>query len=156
LPGTCIGEPAPVTGDAVVRCGAMCRVLIVDDNADSAESLEMILQLLGHETLSLTDPRKALDVSRTFQPDLVFLDIGMPGMSGYDVARALRADSVAPAQVKLVALTGWGQPEDRRRSEESGFDYHVVKPAELKVIEQICQDVASHAPPPRTASRAVK
>jgi signal transduction histidine kinase len=156
LPGTRIGEPMPVVGDAVIRSAAACRVLIVDDNADSAESLEMILQLLGHETLSLTDPCKALEVARGFRPDLIFLDIGMPGMSGYDVARALRADSAAPPHVKLVALTGWGQPEDRRRSEESGFDYHVVKPAELKAIEQICLEVASHAPPSPAASRAVK
>jgi signal transduction histidine kinase len=156
LPNARIGEPVPVIGDVVVKSGAMCRVLIVDDNADSAESLEMILQLLGHQTLSLTDPRKVLEVAHSFQPELVFLDIGMPGMSGYDVARALRADPAAPAQLKLVALTGWGQPEDRRRSEESGFDYHVVKPAELKAIEQICSEVAAHSAPPRAASRVVK
>ena len=141
LPKERISATTPVVGDAVIERGAVCRVLIVDDNADSAESLEMILQLLGHATSSVTDPHDAVETARAFRPDLIFLDIGMPGMSGYEVARALRADG-ASADVKIVALTGWGQPEDRRRSEESGFDYHIVKPAELKAIESICREVA--------------
>jgi CheY-like chemotaxis protein len=92
------------------------------------------------------DPHEAVAVARDFKPDVVFLDIGMPGMSGYEVARALRATEGLPS-MKLVALTGWGQPDDRRRSAEAGFDHHLVKPAELSEIESICSAAAARAPP---------
>ena len=112
--------------------------------------------MLGHTTKSVTDPFDAVEAARVFTPDVIFLDIGMPGMSGYDVARALRTD-LPSAKAKLVALTGWGQPEDRRRSEEAGFDYHLVKPAALASIETICREVAAQAAPataPAATSRA--
>jgi CheY-like chemotaxis protein len=124
---------------------ATCRVLIVDDNADSADSLATILDLLGHPARSVIDPHEAVAAARDFKPDVVFLDIGMPGMSGYDVARALRATGDLPS-MRLVALTGWGQPGDRRRSAEAGFDHHLVKPAELSEIESICNAAAMRAP----------
>ncbi len=146
LPSSRIIVDEPSTEHDVSISATACRVLIVDDNADAADSLAMILDLLGHTTKSVTDPFHAVDAARVFIPDVIFLDIGMPGMSGYDVARALRTD-LPSAQAKLVALTGWGQPEDRRRSEEAGFDYHLVKPAALASIETICREVAAHAGP---------
>jgi signal transduction histidine kinase len=144
LPDSVLAPSAPPPERSTAMPEATCRVLIVDDNADSADSLAMILELLGHPAKSVTDPHEAVDVACDFKPDVVFLDIGMPGMSGYEVARALRAAQALPS-VKLVALTGWGQPEDRRRSAEAGFDYHLVKPAELSQIESICNAAAGRA-----------
>jgi CheY-like chemotaxis protein len=146
LPASRIIVEEPSTEHSASVSTTTCRVLIVDDNTDAADSLAMILDLLGHTTKSVTNPFDAVDAARAFSPDLIFLDIGMPGMSGYDVARALRTDLPA-AGAKLVALTGWGQPEDRRRSEEAGFDYHLVKPAALASIETICREVAVFAAP---------
>jgi CheY-like chemotaxis protein len=100
------------------------------------------------------DPHEAVAVARDFKPDVVFLDIGMPGMSGYEVARALRATADLPS-MKLVALTGWGQPDDRRRSAEAGFDHHLVKPAELSEIESICNAAAVSAPPLPDPAKAI-
>jgi signal transduction histidine kinase len=119
-----------------------CRVLVVDDNEDAADTLAMILQLLGHVTLCISDPHKVVDAVDAFAPDIVFLDIGMPGLSGYDVARRLRS-RVANQALTLVALTGWGQPEDRRRTAETGFDHHLVKPAELAAIQRVCNLVTA-------------
>jgi signal transduction histidine kinase len=118
-----------------------CRALVVDDNQDAADTLAMILQLLGHATHCISDPHKVVDAVDAFAPDIVFLDIGMPGLSGYDVARRLRSHAANDA-LTLVALTGWGQPEDRRRTAETGFDHHLVKPAELAAIQRICNGLA--------------
>jgi CheY-like chemotaxis protein len=118
-----------------------CRALVVDDNQDAADTLAMILQLLGHATHCISDPHKVVDAVDAFAPDIVFLDIGMPGLSGYDVARRLRSHA-ANDLLTLVALTGWGQPEDRRRTAETGFDHHLVKPAELAAIQRICNGLA--------------
>jgi len=113
------------------------RVLVVDDNADAAATLGTILQLLGHAAHCLNDPHEAVECVAAFAPEIVFLDIGMPGLNGYDVARQLRAHP-AGRSLTLVALTGWGQAEDRKRTAEAGFDHHVVKPADLATIQRIC------------------
>ena len=113
------------------------RVLVVDDNRDSADTLAMMLQLLGHATCRLYDPHLTAEVVHTFAPDIVFLDIGMPGLSGFDVARALRKTAEG-AHLTLVAITGWGQADDRRRTAEAGFDHHLVKPADMGAISAIC------------------
>jgi CheY-like chemotaxis protein len=118
-----------------------CRALVVDDNADAADSLAMVLQLLGHQTQCVSDPYKVVDAAESFLPQVVFLDIGMPGLSGYDVAKLLRQNA-SSKKTTLVALTGWGQPEDRRRTEEAGFNHHIVKPAELDALRHICETVA--------------
>jgi len=89
----------------------------------------------------VSDPYKVVDAFEVFSPQVVFLDIGMPGLSGYDVARLLRSNP-ASKKATLVALTGWGQPEDRRRTEEAGFDHHIVKPADLDSLRRICEVVA--------------
>jgi PAS domain S-box-containing protein len=103
------------------------RIMVVDDNADAADTLAMVLSLRGYEVRVARDGPSALDTARDFQPELVLLDIGLPGMDGYAVARALRSGP-AVNPLRLVALTGYGRDEDRRRSAEAGFDDHLVKP----------------------------
>jgi signal transduction histidine kinase len=105
------------------------RVLVVDDNLDSAESLAMVLTLSGHETMIAHDGASALEAAATFKPHVIVLDIGLPDLDGYEVARRLR-EAPATRKSKLVALTGYGQDEDRRRATEAGFDHHVVKPVD--------------------------
>lgn len=103
---------------------------------DAAESLAMLLRLDGHEVRVAHDGPGALAAAEADAPDLVFLDIGMPVMNGFDVARRLR-QRPGPERMLLVAMTGWGQEEDRRRSREAGFDHHLVKPAEPEVLHQL-------------------
>jgi signal transduction histidine kinase len=134
-----VGVAAPVQSAVNVRC----RALIVDDNRDSADTMAMMLQMLGHDTECIYDPRQTTDAVASFDPDIVFLDIGMPGLSGYDVARSLRAS--AGAQLTLVAVTGWGHAEDRRRTAEAGFDHHLVKPADMAAISGICNSLTPRA-----------
>src|SRR5262249_22425689 len=105
------------------------RILIVDDNQDAAKSLAVLLRFEGHDVAVVNDGEAALTAMQDFSPDLAFLDIGMPGMDGYDLCRRIRQQP-AFKKVLLVALTGWGQAEDRRRSREAGFDRHLVKPVE--------------------------
>lgn len=107
--------------------GAPLRILVVDDNEDSAESLAMLLELKGHDARTAHDGPRALAAAAEHRPDVVFLDIGMPGMNGFEVADRLRRQPET-RNVLLVAMTGWGQEEDRRRSKEAGFDLHLVKP----------------------------
>jgi CheY-like chemotaxis protein/two-component sensor histidine kinase len=103
------------------------RILVVDDNRDSADSLGMLLKFLGAEVCIANDGPAALEALETYQPSVVFLDIGMPGMDGYEVARRAR-QWCEDREVTLIALTGWGQEEDLRRSKEAGIDHHLVKP----------------------------
>jgi signal transduction histidine kinase/ActR/RegA family two-component response regulator len=110
------------------------RLLVVDDNRDAADSLALLLRLQGHEVRVAHDGPAALELAKTSRPDLVFLDIGMPGMDGYEVARRFRK-TPGLEKVVLAALTGWGQQEDRRRTTEAGFDHHLVKPPEPKAVE---------------------
>ncbi|MEO5622268.1 MAG: response regulator [Dokdonella sp.] len=144
LPRTDLGEipmPSSIPAPAIAQSGGQCRVLVVDDNQDAADTLAMMLQLLGHQAHCIYDPRAVVDAVDAFVPDIVFLDIGMPGLSGYDVARNLRAHPGGDSLI-LVAVTGWGQPEDRRRTAENGFDHHLVKPADLAEIQRICNSFA--------------
>jgi PAS domain S-box-containing protein len=105
------------------------RVLVVDDNRDAAAALELLVKSLGHETCVVFDGAQALEKAGEFRPDVVFLDIGMPGLDGYEVARQLRALKKGP--LRIVAVTGWGQDADKRRSHEAGFDLHLVKPVDV-------------------------
>ena len=122
------------------------RALVVDDNRDAADTLAMMLELMGLQVRRLYGPLAVEAEFTAFAPDVVFLDVGMPGRSGYDVARALRA-MPAGRGVLLVAVTGWGQPEDRKRTQAAGFDQHLVKPPELEAIRDICSGLAQRAPP---------
>jgi two-component system CheB/CheR fusion protein len=112
------------------------RVLVVDDSRDSADSLGILLRHLGAETQVVYDGIAALEALRSFQPSVVFLDIGMPGMDGYETARRLRATPEG-RDVSLVALTGWGQDEDRRRSKAEGFARHLLKPVDAEALRGI-------------------
>ena len=112
------------------------RVLVVDDNADAAMTLDMLLRSLGHETHVVHDGHAACEAVGQFRPDIVLLDIGMPGLDGYEVARRLRA-LPGTAGCMLVAVTGWGQENDRRRAREAGFDRHLVKPVDPEEIEAL-------------------
>jgi PAS domain S-box-containing protein len=123
-------------GGAVVGAAPRRRIIVVDDNVDAAESLAMLLRMEGHDVRVAHDGPAALSAVEANPPDLVFLDIGMPVMNGYDVARQLRRQPGLENLV-LVAMTGWGQEEDRRRSQEAGFDHHLVKPAEPEALRQL-------------------
>ena len=113
-----------------------CSVLVVDDNRDAAESLSMLLRLLGaHVTIATSGP-EALVVVGECKPAVVLLDLGMPGMDGYEVARRLRADP-QHRDVMIVALTGWGQEEDRRRTGQAGFDLHLTKPTDVGTLQSL-------------------
>ena len=112
------------------------RVLVVDDNKDAADSLGMLLEFLGAEVRVVHDGFAALEALDTFHPAVVLLDLGMPGMNGLEVAKRMRDDPRVKGAT-LVALTGWGQREDRRRTSEAGFDYHLVKPADLGTLQSI-------------------
>jgi CheY-like chemotaxis protein len=120
------------------RGGRKRRILVVDDNLDGAESLAMLLKFSGHETHTAGDGYGALQAVSEFRPDVVLLDIGLPGMSGYDVCRALRQQPDGN-DLMLIAVTGWGQDDDRQRSLDAGFDLHVVKPVDLKALLKMIQ-----------------
>jgi CheY-like chemotaxis protein len=126
-------------GDAA-RVGSIAvaprKVLIVDDNRDAAETLAMAVQMGGHEVRLAHDGLQALDVARQYDPSVVFLDIGMPGMNGYETAGRLRA-LPGWGERKLVALTGWGTQEDRHKSLRAGFDLHLTKPVDLALLEEV-------------------
>lgn len=120
------------------------EVLVVDDNRDAAESLSIILELHGHRVQTAHDGPDALKLLGTFRPQLILLDLGLPGMSGYEIARRIRESSELKG-VTLAALTGWGQDEDRRRTREAGFDHHLVKPASASELEAILDGVRERA-----------
>ncbi|HEY2934027.1 MAG TPA: response regulator [Acidobacteriota bacterium] len=119
--------------------GITRRLLVVDDNVDSAESLGMLLSLIGHDVRIAHNGLAALELFRTFQPEIAFLDIGLPGMDGYELARRIRQDA-ATGSIQLVALTGYGQEEDRRRALEAGFNHHLVKPVDPAALQKFLTD----------------
>ena len=107
--------------------------MVVDDNADEAESLGTLLRLMGNEVRVFHDGAAALEATSTFIPEVAFLDVGMPNMNGYDACRLIRSHEWG-RNMLLIALTGWGQEEDRARSHAAGFDQHFVKPIDPKVL----------------------
>jgi CheY-like chemotaxis protein len=121
------GEPSPGAAPPAAR-----KVLVVDDNVDAATCLAVLLRAAGHAVTTAGGGAAALTAAQADRPDAVLLDIGMPGMDGYEVARRLRQGPAA--DTLIVALTGYGQEDDRRRSQAAGFDHHLVKPAELEEI----------------------
>ncbi|GAB3317332.1 response regulator [Luteimonas notoginsengisoli] len=141
-PATTAGNAAPADARATnaERGGTperLARVLVVDDNRDAADTLAMMVQVLGHEVARIYDPAQVEAEVDRFAPDLVFLDVGMPGRSGYDIARSLR-DRHAGSTLGIVAVTGWGQPDDRARTRDAGFDEHLTKPPQLEAIQRLC------------------
>lgn len=111
------------------------KVIVADDNRDAADTTAMMLRALGHDVHACYDGRQALDEAKTFLPEAILLDIGMPGLSGYEVAQRIRAEPWGTTMT-LVALTGWGQAEDRARSLAAGFDHHLVKPVQLRDLRE--------------------
>jgi signal transduction histidine kinase/CheY-like chemotaxis protein len=145
LPLTVMPPPAAVAaGPPPVTTGGVLRVLIVEDNPDAAEMLEMAVSSLGHVTAVAHDGAAAISLASSVMPDIVFLDIGLPVMNGYAVARALR-QRPGFAHVHIAAVTGWGQDEDRRRSREAGFDSHFTKPLSPVVLEELLTAIAQRA-----------
>ncbi len=137
-PGLLLAAPEPrrlMAEAARPRRGR--RVLVVDDNVDSVTSLMLLLQTMGHEVASAYDGIEALEAAQRFEPDTVVLDIGLPRLNGYEVARRLREHS--DRRYRLIALTGWGQDEDRERAREAGFDHHLVKPVDVDQLGRLLE-----------------
>jgi CheY-like chemotaxis protein len=112
------------------------RILVVDDNRDSAESLAMVLRLVGNDVRTAYDARQALVLAENYRPGLILLDIGLPGMDGYELARQIRSEPWS-SHMKLVALTGYAREEDRRRAEAAGFDHHLAKPVDFDALYKL-------------------
>ena len=120
------------------------RVLVVDDNVDSAQSMSLLLQLEGHTVACAHDGIEALQAAEQFQPQVVLLDLGLPRMNGYDVARKLRETEAASAgsvrRPLLVAISGYGREQDRAAAQQAGFDFHLTKPADPDMVMQLMQE----------------
>ena len=116
------------------------KILVVDDNPDSATSMAMMLSMMGHETRTAHDGEAALSTAEEFRPRVVLLDIGLPKLNGYEVAQRIRQEEWGAAMF-LVAITGWGQDEDRRRSEDVGMNLHLVKPVEPGALDRVLADL---------------
>lgn len=139
LPKSTLQAPATAPRDAVQEPSLhrRLRILVVDDNRDAADSLSVILGMSGHETQTAYSGEQALLLAETFRPDAVFCDIGMQGMDGHEVASRLRTGQPKASNMTLVAVTGWGSHDDRRRTAASGFDFHLVKPVDFAAIHAI-------------------
>lgn len=123
------------------------RILVVDDNHDSALSLAMMLSIMGHDTRTTHDGESAVATAESFLPDVVLLDIGLPKLNGYEVAQRIR-ESQWGASMFLIAVTGWGQDEDRQRSSEVGLNVHMVKPVEPAALEKLLAELRPAAKAP--------
>jgi len=119
------------------------RIMVVDDNVDAATMLAALLQLHGHDVRTATSAPEALATGDEFRPEIVFLDIGLPGMSGYELARRLR-ERQDMQTATLVAVTGWGQEDDRRQSKEAGIDHHLTKPVDSAHVLAVVADATHH------------
>lgn len=125
------GEP----GEPAVPKSSL-RILIVDDNRDGADSLAMMLRIMGNDTQTAYDGQEGVRISDEFRPDVVLLDIGLPKLNGYEACRRIREQPWGK-DIVLVAVTGWGQEDDRRRSQEAGFNFHMAKPVDIAALEEL-------------------
>jgi CheY-like chemotaxis protein len=135
-PAPGVPPPRPATADRPLR------ILVVDDNADSARSMALLQSRRGHETRAAFTGPEALAAAAEFLPEVVLLDLGLPGMDGYEVARQIRAQP-ALGQTRIFAMTGYGTPEDRAQSKAGGFDEHLVKPIDLEILRALLQSPAA-------------
>jgi CheY-like chemotaxis protein len=120
------------------------RVLVVDDNSDAADSLGQLLELMGHVTATAYEGESAVECAKQFAADVILLDLGMPGVDGFEVCRRLRQlEFTTPP--RIVAMTGWGRAEDRARTEGAGFDAHLVKPVDRTALTRVLGEPAAHA-----------
>ena len=141
LPVARIAESAPAEPASLAATSLPpLRILVVDDNRDSADMLGTLLTFGGHKTSTANDGLSAIEAAEKFQPDVILMDIGLPGLNGYEAARRVR-ERLADKKPILVALTGWGQDADRRRSEEAGFDAHLVKPVDHQVLVRLLKEL---------------
>jgi PAS domain S-box-containing protein len=131
---------APMSEPVESNASTRSRVLVVDDNRDAAASLAVLLKMLGNEVATADDGPAALEAIQSFRPSVVLLDLGMPGMSGFEVVERART-TAAGRQSVLVALTGWGQEDDRRRTREAGFQHHLVKPVDIAALQKLLAEV---------------
>jgi CheY-like chemotaxis protein len=131
-------QPRP--DDGAAPAATRRRILVVDDNRDAAESLAMLLELQGHDVAVAHDGHEAIAKAETETPEVVFLDIGMPRLNGYETARRMR-ERPWGRRMTLVALTGWGQDEDRQRTAEAGFEHHLTKPVEIDSLMRLLAGV---------------
>ncbi len=139
------GEDNPPSSSPLTPDPSPLKVLVVDDNVDGAESLAMLLTIGGHTAKTAHTGPAGLAAVKAFRPDVVFLDIGLPGMNGYEVAKHIRDDPALGARVALVALTGWGTDDDRQRATAAGFDHHLTKPAEAERVTALLAKLAPRA-----------
>ncbi len=135
--------PEPSEGPPMPSASGSRRVLVVDDNVDSAESMAVLLRLYGHDVRLAHDGEAALEEARSFRPDVMFLDIDLPKMDGYEVARRLRLEP-AMGGLTLVAMTGYGQEEERRRTREAGFHSHLVKPVDFEMLQELLSSLPAN------------
>jgi CheY-like chemotaxis protein len=135
-----VAEEQPPREAGTIRAADRRRILVVDDNRDSATSLAILLKFKGNETQTAHDGLEALDVAAAFRPDVILLDIGMPNLNGYDACQRIREQPWG-RDVVLVAVTGWGQDEDKKRSRDCGFNFHMVKPVDPGALEKLLAEL---------------
>jgi CheY-like chemotaxis protein len=150
-----ISQPAVATDDVAQDGGrtgdsAPLRMLVVDDQPDNANALKELLELLGHEAHALHDGLEAVNAAAAFRPDVIFLDIAMPKLNGYEAAQRIREQPWSK-RMTLVALTGWGEDQHKARSQAAGFDFHLTKPMSIARLESLLASVSA-----AQAARVVK
>ena len=147
LPVVLSVEPRPLSPptERALPTRPSLRVLVVDDNVDTATSLALLLRDLGDDVRTAHDGPAALEVALDYRPDVALLDIGLPGLDGFEVAKRMRQQPVLQKSV-LVAMTGYGKELDRQRSQEAGFDHHLVKPIKFERVQRILASVSEKAP----------
>jgi DNA-binding response OmpR family regulator len=138
--GSKVRAMEPVAASTMER-----KVLVVDDNEDAADSLATLLGVMRYEVRVAYDGPEAIEAADQFEPAVALLDIGLPQLSGYDIARHIRR--TRGDDVLLVAITGWGQEEDRRKAREAGFDHHFTKPADFEVLLELIEQEMKHRTP---------
>ena len=142
-----MADSNPTTVTAVKTTPKRFRILVVDDNHDSALSMAMMLSIMGHETRTAHDGESAVATAESFLPEVVLLDIGLPKLNGYEVAQRIR-EKPWGVSMFLIAVTGWGQDEDRERSSEVGLNLHMVKPVEPSALEKLLAGLPSNVTGP--------
>ena len=122
------------------------RVLVVDDNRGSAQTLAMLLKNVGNDVRTAHDGQEAIEQAQDYRPHVLLLDLGMPKLNGYEVCRRVREQAWGTS-MEIIALTGWGQAEDRQRTKEAGFDHHLVKPVDVARLKELLDETAQRAQP---------
>ncbi len=131
-------------GEGTTSTPGVLRVLVADDNRDTAESLALMLEMKGHEVRTAFDGEEAFHAAESFRPDVALLDVGMPGASGHAVAQRIR-EAPWGARMVLVAQTGWGHEEDRQKTMDAGFDHHLVKPVSPEALTELLASLVPSA-----------